>query len=72
MEYLSINLMEYLSINLSRWTPRHYAVFTHSSCKESKMNYYIILEVFVTPYQTVRFISTFHLGRMLYGRAVLT
>lgn len=66
------NLLWCRSINLGRWTPRHHAVFTlHSSCKERKMNHYIILEIFVSPYQTVRFSSTFYLGRMLCGRPVV-
>jgi hypothetical protein len=35
------------------------------------MNQYIILEILVTPYQTIRFISAVDLGRMLCGRAVV-
>jgi len=58
--------MWYRPINLDRLTSQHHTVFTlHSSSKESKVDHYVILEIFVTPYQMARFISTFDLGRMM-------
>ena len=51
---------------MDRLTSQHHTVFTlHSSSKESKVDHYVILEIFVTPYQMARFISTFDLGRMM-------